>query len=144
MARKEPHGPGIILERWDYAGRYFPGPMVARADSPRRGYFLWATSPVPHYPGGVVFKVCGWPDQSAIGPRRGWRTLREAQAAARAVNDGPLSGFQCSGPFREHGVWHARGFDAWGRHFARAFPTLRAARGFLSSMARGDNRVARY
>ena len=145
MATKQNHhGPDIIVERFDYKGRHYPGPMVARADSPRRGYFLWAVSPVAHYPGGSVFKVCGWPDQTGRGPRRGWRTLREAQEMARAVNGGPLSGFECMGPFHECGAWHARGFDAWGRHFNRAFSTARAARAFLSAMARGDNRVARY
>lgn len=138
------YGPGIIISRHDYKGRHYPGPLVARADSgPRRGFFLWGVSPVDYYPGGSVFRVCGWPDNPR-GSLRGWRTLREAQAVARLVNGGPVSGFQCMGVIPEHGVYHARGFDAWGRHFNRAFRTRPEARAFIRAMVRGDNRVARY
>lgn len=138
------YGPGIIVSRVDYAGRHYPGPLVARANrGSGRGFVLWGVSPVPHYPGGSVFRVCAWPDNPR-GELRGWSTLREAREWAARVNDGPASGFQCSGPFREGDAWHARGFDAWGRHFARAFPRVAMARGFLSAMARGDNRVPRY
>lgn len=142
--RSEHHGPGIIVSRTDHKGRTYPGPFVARANSSgHRGYVLWGTSPVDHYPGGVVFRVCAWPDNPR-GSLQGWRTLREAQEWAIRVNGGTVSGFQCVGPFREHGVWHARGFDAWGRHFVRAFRRLESARSFLRHMARGDNRVSRF
>lgn len=138
------YGTGIIVSRTDYKDREYVGPLVARANSSGfPGYVLWGTSPVDHYPGGSVFRVCAWPDNPS-GRLRGWGTLREAREWARRVNDGPESGFQCVGPFREHGVWHARGFDAWGRHFVRAFRRMRDARSFLSAMARGDNRVSRF
>lgn len=138
------YGPGIVVSRFDYAGRYYPGPLVARANQGAgRGFVLWGVSPVAHYPGSSVFRVCAWPD----GPRgslQGWRTLREAREWAARVNGGPASGFQCSGPFREHSMMQARGFDAWGRHFNRAFTRAADARAFLRAMAAGDNRVTRY
>ncbi len=40
-------------------------------------------------------------------------------------------------PFRDCGMWQARGFDAYGRHFNRAFRTHREANSFLSKMRRG-------
>lgn len=144
MATKKHHGPGIIVSREDYQGRRYPGPLVARRNSGAgRGFVLWGVSPVAHYPGGVVFRVCAWPDNPR-GSLQGWPTLREAREWAQRVNGGPDSGYQCTGAFREHGVLHARGFDAWGRHFARAFSRWRECRAFLSAMVRGDNRVARY
>lgn len=142
--RTQHHGPGVIVSRSDYKNRHYSGPFVARQNQGGfKGYVLWAVSPVSHYPGGSVFRVCAWPD-SADGQRRGWRTLRQAQEWARAVNGGELSGFQCSGPFREHDMWQARGFDAWGRHFNRAFPRRAECQSFINAMRRGDNRVARY
>lgn len=138
------YGPGIIVSRVDYAGRQYIGPFVARRNSGAgQGFVLWGVSPVAHYPGGSVFRVCAWPDNPR-GSLRGWRTLREAREWAIRVNGGPVSGFDCMGPFREHEAIHARGFDAWGRHFNRAFPTVANARGFIGAMQRGDNRVARY
>lgn len=137
------YGPGIIVSREDHKGRIYSGPLVARANTAAgRGFVLWGVSPVPHYPGGSVFRVCAWPD-SARGSLRGWRTLREAREWAERVNGGRPSGFTCT-PFREHGLIQCRGFDAWGRHFLRAFRTRGDARGFLAAMARGDNRVSRY
>lgn len=46
-------------------------------------------------------------------------------------------------PFREHDLWQARGFDAHGLHFNRAFRSKRACEKFLTAMRRGDN-VERY
>ena len=144
MARNEIHGPGIIVSRVDYKDRRYIGPMIAQKNTGAgRGYVLRATSPVAHYPGGSVFRVCAWPDNPR-GSLQGWCTLREAREWAQRVNDGPESGFQCLGWFREHGLYQCRGFDAYGRHFNRAFRTKREARAFLSAMRRGDNRVARY
>ena len=57
---------------------------------------------------------------------------------------GPETGFRCMGLFREHGMLQARGFDAFGRHFNRAFSTRKAAESFLSAMRRGDIRIERY
>lgn len=97
-------GPGIVVSRVDYAGRHYPGPFFARANQGAgRGFVLWGVSPVAHYPGGSVFRVCAWPDNPR-GSLQGWRTLREAKEWAQRVNDGPESGFQCVGPFREHGM----------------------------------------
>lgn len=42
-------------------------------------------------------------------------------------------------PFREHGLWQARGFDANGKHFNRAFRTLRACKAFLAQKRRGES-----
>jgi hypothetical protein len=144
MMARTIHGPGIIVSRVDYKGRHYSGPLVARANSGAgRGFVLWGAAPVYHYPGGSVFRVCAWPDNPR-GSLQGWRTLREAREWAAWVNGGRESGFQCSGPFREHSVIQARGFDAWGRHFNRAFPRSAEARSFIHAMQRGDNRVARY
>ncbi len=47
-------------------------------------------------------------------------------------------------PFRENGVWQARGFTAFETHFNRAFRTKREAEKFIGAMMRGDLSVDRY
>lgn len=47
-------------------------------------------------------------------------------------------------PFLGHGVWQARGYDAFERHYNRAFKSKRAALSFISAMRRGDLSVERY
>lgn len=137
-------GPGIIVKRNDYKGRHYGGPLVARRNQGAgRGFVLWGNCPDDWQSMGGIFCVVAWPD-NARGSRNGWRTLREAREAARAVNEGPESGFRCVGLFREHGLLQARGFDAFGRHFNRSFSTRKAAESFLSAMRRGDNRIKRY
>lgn len=47
-------------------------------------------------------------------------------------------------PFREHGLWQARGYTAFETHFNRAFRTKREASKFIGAMMRGDLSVERY
>jgi len=137
-------GVGIIISRVDYKGRRYIGPMVARKGrAGMRGWFLWSASQDEYSEIGGIHRICAWPDNGTRGIV-GWPTRASAEAWARLVNGGPVSGAQGCTPFRESGLWQCRGFDAFGRHFNRSFRTVRDARLFCNAMKRGDNRVARY
>ncbi|WP_454735393.1 hypothetical protein [Cupriavidus necator] len=47
-------------------------------------------------------------------------------------------------PFREHGVWQARGFDKNGAHFNRAFRRKVDVEAFINRMARKPEGVEHY
>ena len=47
-------------------------------------------------------------------------------------------------PFKEHGLWQCRGFTPSGKHFNRAFRTIREAKKFLSAMRRELIGIERY
>lgn len=70
------------------------------------------------------------------------RPSKAAREAARSLAG--ARGAQTSAPFMQHGVWQARGFNAEGNHFNRAFKTKAKAAKFIASMRRAGSTAERY